>query len=312
MIDLDGLVVPGLYAAEVIGTADFIAPEVLASKHLDKTNPNRKLPNRLTDLHALACLVYMYLLHRHPLKGGKVHDLDTEKDDLLSMGEKALFIEHPTDAANRPKMNQISKWDVYWSDINKLPYTLTGPYLKELFDQAFIKGLHNPNERPNADMWEQALLKTTDLMQPCSNSSCEQKWYVFDNSTTPQCPFCGTAHKGTLPVLDLYYEFKPTVWRPENHRLMVYHNQYLFQWHVNRNIPRNERLTPAQKEPVGYFTFHNNAWVLVNQKLTGMKDLTEDKMIGINEMVELTNGKKLLLSKEDGGRVVVITMANQP
>lgn len=312
MIDLDGLVVPGLYAAEVIGTADFIAPEVLASKHLDKTNPNRKLPNRLTDLHALACLVYMYLLHRHPLKGGKVHDLDTEKDDLLSMGEKALFIEHPTDAANRPKMNQISKWDVYWSDINKLPYTLTGPYLKELFDQAFIKGLHSPNERPNADMWEQALLKTTDLMQPCSNSSCEQKWYVFDNSTTPRCPFCGTAHKGTLPVLDLYYEFKPTVWRPENHRLMVYHNQYLFQWHVNRNITRNERLTPAQKEPVGYFTFHNNAWVLVNQKLTGMKDLTEDKMIGINEMVELTNGKKLLLSKEDGGRVVVITMANQP
>ena len=184
--------------------------------------------------------------------------------------------------------------------------------MKELFDQAFIKGLHNPNERPNADMWEQALLKTTDLMQPCSNSSCEQKWYVFDNTTTPRCPFCGTAHKGTLPVLDLYYEFKPTVWRPENHRLMVYHNQYLFQWHVNRNIPRNERLTPTQKEPVGYFTFHNNAWVLVNQKLTGLKDLTEDKMIGMNEMVELTNGKKLLLSKEDGGRVVVITMANQP
>ena len=311
MIDLDGLVVPGLYAAEVIGTADFIAPEVLATKHLDKADANRKLPNRLTDLHALACLVYMYLLHRHPLKGGKVHDLDTEKDDLLSMGEKALFIEHPTDASNRPKMNQISKWDTYWADVVKLPYTLTGPYLKELFDQAFIKGLHNPNERPNADMWEQALLKTTDLMQPCSNPSCEQKWYVFDNTTTPRCPFCGTAHRGTLPVLDLYYEFKPTVWRPENHRLMVYNNQYLFQWHVNRNIARNERLTAAQKEPVGYFTFHNNAWVLVNQKLMGLKDLTEDKMIGINQMVELTNGKKLLLSKEDGGRVVVITMANQ-
>ncbi|MEA5259603.1 serine/threonine-protein kinase [Arcicella aquatica] len=311
MIDLDGLVVPGLFAAEVIGTADFIAPEVLATKHLGRTDPNRKLPNRLTDLHALACLIYMYLLHRHPLKGGKVHDLDTEKDDLLSMGEKALFIEHPTDATNRPKMNQISKWDTYWADVNKLPYTLTGPYLKELFNLAFIKGLHNPSERPNADMWEQALLKTTDLMQPCSNTACEQKWYVFDNTTTPKCPFCGTPHKGTLPVLDLYHQFKPSVWHPENHRLMVYNNQYLFQWHVNRNITRNERLTPAQKEPVGYFTFYNNAWVLVNQKLTGLKDLTEDKMIGINEMVILTNGKKLLLSKEDGGRVVVITMANQ-
>jgi serine/threonine protein kinase len=311
MIDLDGLVVPGLFPAEVIGTADFIAPEVLSTKHLSKTDPNRKLPNRLTDLHALACLVYMYLLHRHPLKGGKVHDLDTEKDDLLSMGEKALFVEHPTDTINRPKLNQVSKWDQYWADVNKLPYTITGPYLKALFDKAFIDGLHNPMQRPTAEEWEIGLLKTTDLMQPCSNTSCEQKWYVFDNTNTPKCPFCGTKHQGTLPVLDLYYQFKPTVWKPENHRLMVYHNQYLFLWHVNRNISRNERLTEEQKKPLGYFTFHNGKWVLVNQHLPSLVDKTEDKDVPIGTMVELTHGKKILLSKEEGGRVVVITMANQ-
>lgn len=311
MIDLDGLVVPGLFPAEVIGTADFIAPEVLATKHFGKTDPQRKLPNRLTDLHALACLVYMYLLHRHPLKGGKVHDMDTEKDDLLSMGEKALFIEHPTDKSNRPKMSQVSKWDTYWADVTKLPYTITGPYLKALFDKAFIDGLHNPMQRPTAEEWEIGVLKTTDLIQPCSNPSCEQKWYVFDNTNNPKCPFCGTSHKGTLPVLDLYYQFKPTVWKPENHRLMVYNNQYLFQWHANRNVARNEKLTAEQKVPVGYFTFHNNKWVLVNQKLTSLKDLTEDKIIGINEMVELTDGKKILLSKEEGGRVIIVTMANK-
>ena len=311
IIDIDGLVVPGLFPPDVIGTADFIAPEVLATKHLSKTDPNRKLPNRLTDLHALAVMIYMYLLYRHPLKGGKVHDLDTEKDDLRSMGEKALFIEHPTDQSNRPKTNQLNPKEMPWVDINKLPYTITGPYLKELFDQAFIKGLHNPMQRPTADQWEQALLKTTDLMQPCINPSCEQKWYVFDNTNTPKCPFCNTRHKGTLPVLDLYYQFKPSVWKPENHRLMVYNNQYLFQWHVNRNIVRNEKLTAEQKVPVGYFTFHNNKWVLVNQKLNTLKDLTDDKEIPVGSMVELTDGKKLLLSKEDGGRVVIITMANK-
>ena len=73
MIDLDGLVVPGLYPAEVIGTAEFIAPEVLSTKHLKKDDPNRVLPSRLTDLHALPVLIYMLLLHRHPLKGSKVH-----------------------------------------------------------------------------------------------------------------------------------------------------------------------------------------------------------------------------------------------
>ena len=311
IIDIDGLVVPGIFPPDVIGTADFIAPEVLSTKHLNIKDPNRKLPNRLTDLHALAVMIYMYLLYRHPLKGGKVHDLDTEKDDLLSMGEKALFIEHPLDSSNRIKLNQINPKELPWADVTKLPYTITGPYLKSLFDKAFIEGLHTPTHRPTANEWEDALLKTTDLMQPCSNAACEQKWYVFDNSTKPKCPFCGTPHQGTLPVLDLYYQFKPTIWKPENHRLMVYNNQYLFQWHVNRNVIRNEKLTVEQKVPVGYFTFFNNKWVLVNQKLTSLKDVTDDKEIPIGTMVELTDGKKILLSREDGGRVVVITMANK-
>ena len=311
IIDLDGMVVPGIYPAEVIGTADFIAPEVLSTKHLKITDPKRYLPNIKTDLHALPTLIYMFLLYRHPLKGGKVHDLETEKDELLAMGERALFIEHPTDKSNRPKLNQVNKWDLYWADINKLPYSITGPYLKTLFDRALIEGLHNPMQRPTADEWETGLLKTTDLMQKCHNVSCEQKWYVFDNTNTPKCPFCGTAHKGTLPILDLYYQFRESVWKPENHRLMIYDNQYLFQWHVNRNITRNEKTTAEQKVPVGYFTFHNNKWVFVNQKLTSMKDVTEDKEIPIGSMVELTDGKKLLLSKEDGGRVVVITIANK-
>ncbi len=311
IIDIDGLVVPGLFPPDVIGTADFIAPEVLSSKHLKKDDPNRKLPNRLTDLHALAVMIYLYLLYRHPLKGGKVHDMDAETDDLLSMGEKALFIEHPTDASNRPKIAQVNPKELPWADVTKIPYSVTGPYLKELFDAAFINGLHNPNLRPTADQWEQALLKTTDLMQPCSNSSCEQKWYVFDNTNKPKCPFCGTAHVGTLPVLDLYYQFKPAVWKPENQRLMVYSNQYVFQWHVNRNIVRNEKLTAEQKVPVGYFTFHNGKWVLVNQRLTSLKDLTEDKEIPVGTMVEITDGKKLLLSRDEGGRIVIVTMANK-
>ena len=311
IIDIDGLVVPGLYPPDVIGTADFIAPEVLKTKHLKLEDDNRKLPSRLTDLHALGVLIYMYLLYRHPLKGGKIHDMDPEKDDLLSMGEKALFVEHATDTSNRPKLSQVSPRELPWADIEKLPYSITGPYLKELFDQVFDKGLHNPNQRPPAEIWEQALLKTTDLMQPCSNTSCEQKWYVFDNTNTPKCPFCGTTHKGTLPVLDLYFQFKPGVWKPENHRLMVYSNQYLFKWHVNRNVVRNEKLQSIDKVPVGYFTYHQDKWVLVNQKLDSLKDLTEDKEVPTGSMVELTDGKRLLLSGEEGGRVVLVTLANK-
>ena len=105
-----------MFPPEVIGTADFIAPEVLSTKHLDIKDPKRALPNQKTDLHALAVLIYMYLLRRHPLKGSKVWDLDAEKDELLAMGEKALFIEHPTDATNRVKPDQLRKWDAFWGD----------------------------------------------------------------------------------------------------------------------------------------------------------------------------------------------------
>ena len=52
-------------------TPDFIAPEVIATQHLNKTDPDRVLPSTLTDRHALAVLIYMYMFYRHPLRGGQ-------------------------------------------------------------------------------------------------------------------------------------------------------------------------------------------------------------------------------------------------
>lgn len=308
IIDIDGLVVPGKFPPDVIGTPDFIAPEVMATKSLPREDPARKLPSIATDRHALAVMIYMYLLYRHPLRGGKINDTDPQKDEELSMGAKALFIEHPTDLSNRPKLDQVKPTHLPWADVNKVPYTITGPYLKELFDKAFITGLHNPSQRPTADEWEQALIKTVDLLQPCQNSNCDQKWFVFDNTTKPVCPFCNTPYKGDLPVLNLYSSRKEGSFTPENYRLMVYHNQYLYPWHVNRHVYPNERLTDEQKKPVGYFVLHHGKWQLVNQTLTSLRDITEGKDIPVNSMVELTDNKQLLLSKEEGGRLVVVQL----
>lgn len=315
IIDIDGLVVPGLFPPDVIGTADFIAPEVLSTKHLSKTDPNRKLPNQKTDLHALAVLIYMYLLYRHPLRGGNYFgQMETEKEEDFLMGSKALFVEHPTDKSNRNFKREygdnLQKF-LPWTDLTKTPYTITGPYLKELFERSFITGLHNPNNRPIADEWEQALIKTNDLKLQCSNVKCDQKWFIYNNTKETNCPFCSTKYSQSIPVLDLFYQFRPNVWKPENQRLVVYNTSTLHQWHTNKNIVRNERLTDAQKARVGYFSFFNNKWVFVNEKLTSLKDVTEDKEVPIGSMVDITDGKKLLLSKEEGGRVVIISIANK-
>ena len=73
---------------------------------------------------------------------------------------------------------------------------------------------------------------------------------------------------------------------------------------------RNETLKDSDKKRVGYFSFHNNKWLFVNEGLGTLKDKTEDKNIPIGSSIELTNGKQILFSTEDGGRVAVISIAN--
>ncbi|MBK8577836.1 MAG: kinase [Candidatus Accumulibacter sp.] len=309
VIDIDGLVVPGKYPPDVVGTPDFIAPEVVMTSHLSRDDRGRKLPRRETDQHALAALIYMYLLYRHPLRGGKVHDVDDEqRDEALGMGEKALFIEHPSDMSNRIRVEDARPTELPWADTSQIPYTITGPYLSPLFLQAFVGGLHDPGLRPSANDWETALVKTVDLVQPCQNSACPQKWYVFDNSIKPRCPFCGTLHKGKLPVLNLYSSRKEGNFRPDNHRLMVWTGQSLFLWHVNSRIAPNEKLTSDQKKRVGYFVFHHDAWWLVNERLPDLIDVSTKTPIPIGGRMELTDGLQFLLAKGDGGRLVVVQM----
>ena len=314
LIDLDGLVVPGKFPPDVVGTPDFIAPECVMTMHLDKNDPKRALPSISTDKHALAVLIYMYLLYRHPLRGDKVHNMDDpQKDEELSMGQKALFIEHPTDHSNRLKLGNVKPSELPWKDVSKIPFSVTGPYLAELFKRSFVDGLHNSSARPTAEEWENALVKTVDLIQPCQNTSCEQKWFVFDNTTRPSCPFCGTPFHGKLPVLNLYSSWRTGSFQPDNHRLMVYSNQSLFQWHSNRKVVPNEKITDAQKKRVGYFVFHNNAWYLVNENMPDLTDLSQADnriQIPVSGKVELVDGQKLLLSKEDGGRLVVVQMVS--
>jgi hypothetical protein len=173
--------------------------------------------------------------------------------------------------------------------------------------------LHDQTQRPSADDWETALIKTVDLMQPCQNPSCMQAWFVFNNSKRPSCPFCDATFKGQLPVLNLYSKrasASSTSYHPDNHRLMVYHNQYLYQWHANSNIFPNEKLADTQKKPVGYFSFHKSQWYFVNQTLPGMKDLTENKDVPPNSMVALTEGKQILLTSEPGGRLVQVQLVS--
>ena len=305
----DILGIPGKIMPCVLSIPGLTAPELVPIQmHLDDET-RKKMPNKQTDCFTLAVLIYQILLKRHPFDGGKVWDIDDpQKDDDMRYGSHALFIERPTDKTNRVKADQLAKSQLPQGDPAKMPYSICGPYLKELFDKAFIDGVHNPSARPSALQWEEALVKTCDLVQPCQNPKCEAHWYVFDNTTKPRCPFCGTEYKGQLPILNFYYAPSHGKYISERYRLMVYDKQTLYRWHSNNLIAANEKTTADDKKPVGDFHFYNGQWILINRRLTDMYDATDKKPIPIGQFVPLTEGRHILLDKSQGGRLVVVQL----
>ena len=91
---------------------------------------------------------------------------------------------------------------------------------------------------------------------------------------------------------------------------MVYDKQSLYLWHVNKFISPNEKLKDDEKRPVGDFHFLNGKWILINRRLPSLYDADTNKKIEINEYIELTEGKKILFSKENGGRLAVVQLVN--
>ncbi len=291
IIDVDSLVVPQLYPPDVLGTPGYIAPEVLASSHLELDDPQRVLPSRRTDQYAVAVLIYQYLLGRHPLRGPKINSLaSAEEDERLSMGARALWVEDPRDHSNRPR------------DL-KVPYTALGPYLAPLFERAFTLGLHTPGERPGADEWERALVKTTDLLLPCPNKSCPGQWLVLLENE-PRCPWCGAAQAQDFPVLNFYRAAKSGQFSSERHRFAVWSGARLYGWHLFDNQFAGEG---ADRTAQAYFQFQGGAWQLVNQSAAPMF-LVGGGTIAPGAALRLENGQQIQLSKGEHGRLVVVQM----
>ncbi|NEO32272.1 MAG: serine/threonine protein kinase [Symploca sp. SIO3C6] len=291
VIDIDSLVVPDLFPPDVLGTRGYIAPEVLSTIHLPLNDSKRKSPSANTDQHALAVLIYQYLLGRHPLEGPKIHPASSaEEQERLEMGSKALFIENPTDHSNRPQNLHV-------------PYTALGSHLSKLLERSFVKGLHLVNERPAAIEWERGLLKTWDLLFPCRNSYCPSKWFILKDTTNVKCPFCGSKPKGNIPILRLRSQRRPGQWLLDG-QLVVYHNLSLFKWHVFDNLRPGEE---ADRTPQAYFVFHQGQWLLINQNLSSLTS-PKGNPVAPKSAVQLEDRVQFRLSQEPHGRIVEVQM----
>lgn len=291
VIDIDSLVVPGIYPPEVAGTHGYIAPEVVETMEYPKGDSRKAYPGTYTDLHALPVLIYEYLLKRHPLMGPKIFsDKSAEEDDFLAMGSKALFIEDPNDTSNRPDDLTVTTCDL-------------GPELEKLFIRAFSEGLHCPEKRPSAMEWERGLVRTWDLLYRCSNPECKAKWFVMYDTNNPVCPFCKTKIQDEEIVeLEFYRHIRGQKGRFKKYsKLIASDNTPIFPWHTRDNIFPDEK---ANTTRLGYITSYKGNHFLVNEGINGLIS-PEGKLVpkGGNSL-HITNNSAFLTSDDEHGLLV--------
>lgn len=276
LIDIDSLVVPGIAPPGVMGTPGYIAPEVLSG---------RGHPRIETDNHALGVLIYETLLLRHPLIGPKVNSrVSPEEDELLSMGAKALFVEHPNDNSNSLRPPPV------------VPVSRLGPWLSDLFRKTFVDGLHEPGKRPSAADWERGLYRTFDILHP---SPVPGDWFILGPGMPLQCPF--SRKRLTAPVFyaHFYSERKPGQFASDGHGLTIYHHLGLHVWHTLSRVVPGENV---ERKRQGFFCLHEGRWYLYNESSEPMQ-VVNGATIHPNQHVEIQPGLELRVSPQANGRV---------
>jgi serine/threonine protein kinase len=283
--DNDNVAVDGDQVGGVLGTPDFMAPEIVRGE---------AVPSSRTDLYSLAVLLfYMFHLH-HPLFGKRtmqIHCLDLAARVLLC-GKEPLFIFDPHDKSNEAVPKSIDPYGE--AGHNALIFWPIYPqFLRDLFTQAFTEGLHDPEHgRVRESQWRLAMGRLRDSIVYCTTCSAES-FYDADalqksGGQPGVCWSCQT--RLTLP---------PRI-RIGKNVIMLNHDSRLYAHHLD------ERRPYAFVDAIGEVNRHPslpNVW--------GLKNLTNDTWkatppdgttseVGPGRSVTLAVGTKINFGNAEG------------
>jgi eukaryotic-like serine/threonine-protein kinase len=143
----------------LLGIPPFAAPEVLR----DGVRPNSR-----TDLFALSVILFQMFMISHPLIGRRATGLYDAAAQRRHHGTEPLFIFDPADTSNAPVPGDpelggeaLNYWPIY------------PQFLRDVFIDAFTRGLHDPNARKTDLEWVAALSRLRDTMFHCSHCGAE-------------------------------------------------------------------------------------------------------------------------------------------
>jgi DNA-binding helix-hairpin-helix protein with protein kinase domain len=220
LIDCDNLTF-GDGAPTVEGTPWFIAPEVLAGTHR---------PDRETDAHSLAVLLYHLLVLTHPLLGDAIRAGGPDGEEAALRGLRDTGMPLPPVEAAEARASAIRERALPWIDSGDpsnrsatgLPRELVlSKGMRDTFARAFGRGLHERTSRPTEGVWGDVLGRAVDAVVECS--ACGNTSWLSDKP----CPWC----RVPLPAPAVLYCAHPDGLRPvvvERER-RLYPRQLLFR-----------------------------------------------------------------------------------
>lgn len=281
--DNDNIGVDNNSKSQILGTMEYMAPEIIRGEAPPSTN---------TDRHSLAVLLFNLWMWHHPFHGEleyniRVFDIPAKKKIY---GHMPIFIFDPADSRNHLPNHadaSYSKW------VHKRWEKICPKSLQDLFITAFTAGLKDSNDRIKEGQWQKLFLKLKDGAISCPNCNAENIW---EPNTTLNCWNCST--KINSNTLRLICNSKSS----DMHYLMLRPNTFILMRHVNKS-------KYSDKSIVGQIVKHPN-----KKGTWGIRNLTEEswsatssngnpKEVAPQKSITLTRGLKL---KIDGNIVEIV------
>lgn len=303
LIDCDSLTVPSRLPPTVEGTSFYRAPELVSAQ--------LHIPNVNSDLHALAVMLYIFLLGWHPLLGDRNGlSPDASEDEKLQLGVRALYVEHPTDRSNYAKMQK------YRSPI-------LGPKIEKLFRKSFVEALQKPDDRPRPLEWLDALNEAFDHVIPCASHSCDWRFFIAQPAPGLRCPRCGEPVRAVSRLPVLYLQRHKGRGDDDDYDLDIYRarrfvigwpGRTLHRWHAEAAVSENyvDRDHPPDRQPRADFLYDHNQWLLRNIALDQARYLPPSETVwqpwARNQAVPLASGMKLQMGAAPAHYRILVQM----
>jgi DNA-binding helix-hairpin-helix protein with protein kinase domain len=256
--------------SQVIGTMEYMAPEILRGE---------ATPTTETDQHSLAVLLFQLWFWHHPMHGKIEYQLRSW--DLIAKrhvyGETPIFIFDPDN-----KRNQLPGTPEYVG-VQRL-WEICPASLKEDFTRAFTVGLRKPGMRVTEGEWERLFLELKDRIVPC-RCGADNFWEAGQLIL-----FCWHCNQPvTQPPVLLFSYFG------RSHPLLLTPGTKLQQRHINPHVGEAKATTvigevaenPQNRQILGIRNLSQKPWkaFLPNGKVM---DVPPQKAIRIYPRLKLT------------------------